>query len=433
MRINKIFIKNFKCFDEVELDFDPHLNVFVGVNGSGKTTVLSALRIASGSFFLGLSQQVEKQIGIGGNDVRIVNFESNFESKLPVILTTHGVVNGKLGSWKREKQKQTLYAKTHYREALFIKKEAQHLEDLIVQNGKDIQLPLIAYYGTERLNTETKATQSIEIKGSRLRGYFNALQFYSNRKEFAKWFGQQELARVQSIQRRENKSFDHLELVRRCLIDCIPDCADIYADFNTDKMTITFKDGSRQPFDNLSDGVLIMLTLVSDLAYRSVLLNPNMGMSANHTEGVVLIDEIELHLHPSWQRHVISDLRKVFPNIQFFITTHSPQIVSIVPRESLFVLKDAVKDGQNIKEIEKGNTFTEGRDSNALLGDVFGIDKRPLKFAHQLGMFYKYLEEENLIAAEAIFGQLKDLWGENDTDILRANLYLKDLQNELAV
>ena len=287
-----------------------------------------------------------------------------------------------------------IYSVILNKEALFIKQEAKNLEDSVVQNGKDVRLPLIAYYSTERLNIDTKAAQSVDIKGSRLRGYFNALQFSSNRKGFENWFFQQELARIQSIQRREEKSHDHFELVQRCLIDCIPDCKDIYADFNTNKMTMTFQDGSRQPFDNLSDGVLIMLTLISDIALRCVLLNPYMRLNANLTEGVVLIDEIELHLHPSWQRHVISDLRKVFPNIQFFITTHSPQVVSVVPRKSLFILKNAVKNGQNVKEIEKGNIFTEGRDSNALLADVFGIDKRPIEFAHQLGEFYKYLEEE---------------------------------------
>ena len=343
MKINKVLIKNFRCFDEIELPFNPHLNVFVGVNGSGKTAILSALRIASGSFFLGLSQQVEKQIGISDSDVRIVNFEANFESKLPVVITTNGQVNGKTGTWKREKQKQTLYAKTHYKEALFIKNEAKNLEDSVVENGKNVRLPLIAFYSTERLNINTKAIDG-EIKGSRLRGYFNALQLSSNRRGFEHWFSQQELARLQSVQRREEKPFDHLELVRRCLIQCIPDCTDVYADFLTDKMTMTFKDGSRKPFDYLSDGVLIMLTLISDMAYRCVLLNPNMGLEANNTEGVVLIDEIELHLHPSWQRHVISDLRKVFPNIQFFITTHSPQVISTIPRESLFILKDTEKD-----------------------------------------------------------------------------------------
>lgn len=433
MKINKIFIKNFRCFDEISVDFDPHLNVFVGVNGSGKTTILSALRIASGSFFLGLNQQVEKQIGISDNDVRVVNYSSNFESKLPVTITTNGKVNGKSGEWKREKQKQTLHAKTHYKDALFIKQEANKLADSVVQNGKDVKLPIIAYYSTERLNIDTKAAQSDEIMGSRLRGYFNSLQFFSNRKGFENWFTQQELARIQSIQRREEKPFDHLELVRRCLINCIPECKDIYADFTSNKMTMTFNDGSRQPFDNLSDGVLVMLTLISDIAYRCVLLNPSMGINANETEGIILIDEIELHLHPSWQRHVISDLRKGFPNIQFFISTHSPQVVSTVPRESLYIIKDIVRDGQNLKEIEKGDTFIEGRDSNAILADVFGIDKRPFEFAQELGAFYKYLEEENLSLAQTIFNDLKDKWGENDTDILRASLYLKDLKNELAV
>ena len=104
-----------------------------------------------------------------------------------------------------------------------------------------------------------------------------------------------------------------------------------------------------------------------------------------------------------------------------------------MPQESLFILKDITKNGQNSREIEKGNTFTEGRDSNAILADVFGIDKRPNEFAQQLGTFYQYLEEEKLSEAQAIFEKLKAKWGENDTDILRANLYLKDLKNELAL
>ena len=432
MKIEKIRIKNFRCFDDIEVDFDPHLNVFVGVNGSGKTAILAALRVSIGSFFLGSSQQKEKQIGIGDNDVRVVNFESNFESKLPSEIITTGIVNGKQGRWSRERPKQTAYSKTHHKNAQFIKKEAKNLEDLVVKNGNGVQLPIIAFYATERLKVESKASESIEILGSRLRGYFNALQFSSNRKVFEEWFKKQEIARIQNIQRRENKNFDPLELVRNCLIQCIPNCKDIYADFSTDKITMTFEDGSRQPFDNLSDGVLIMLTVVSDIAYRCIVLNPAMSLEANHTEGVVLIDEIELHLHPSWQRHAVSDLRKIFPNIQFFITTHSPQVVSAVPRDSLYILKDGVLNQQKIKTIEKGFAYSEGRDSNALLVDIFGIEERPEEYTIELKKFYQLLEEENLTEAQFIFDNLREKWGSMDSEVVKANMYLEDLKRELA-
>jgi predicted ATP-binding protein involved in virulence len=432
MIIEKINIKNFRCFSNIEVKFDPHLNVFVGINGSGKTALLSAIRVSIGSFFLGLSQQVEKQIGIADSDVRLVNFESNFESKTPSAIITHGLVNGKKGVWERTKEKQTKYAKTHHKKATFIKQEAKNLLDAVIENGKDIRLPLIAYYSTERLNIDTKATQSVEILGSRLRGYFNALQFSSNRKVFEAWFFKQEIARIQSTQRREEKPYYHLELVRKCLIQCIPNCKDIYADFMTNKITMTFEDDSRQPFDNLSDGVLVMLTMISDIAYRCVLLNPDMGLEANNTEGVVLIDEIELHLHPSWQRHVISDLRKVFPNIQFFITTHSPQVVSAVPKDSLFILKDDVEDGQKIKKILK-NTHSEGRDSNAILVDIFGVNPRPKEYAQKLGSFYQYIEDENIEAAQTVFEDLVTIWGNFDTEIVRANMFLADLKREMAL
>jgi predicted ATP-binding protein involved in virulence len=431
MKIEKIKIKNFRCFSDIEVEFDPQLNVFVGVNGSGKTALLSALRVSIGSFFLGLSQQVEKQIGIADSDVRLVNFESNFESKTPSGIITHGLVNGKKGIWERTKEQQTKYSKTHHKKATFIKQEAKNLLDAVVDDKKDIQLPIIAYYSTERLNIDTKATESTEILGSRLRGYFNALQFSSNRKVFEAWFFKQEIARIQAMQRREEKPFYHLELVRRCLIQCIPNCKDIYADFMTNKITMTFEDDSRQPFDNLSDGVLVMLTMISDIAYRCVLLNPKMGLEANNTEGVVLIDEIELHLHPSWQRHVISDLRKVFPNIQFFITTHSPQVVSAVPKNSLFIFKDEIENGQKIKKVVK-YIYSEGRDSNALLIDVFGLSERPKESSQLIDDFYKALENENIEKTQNLFEQMKVKWGENDTEVFKANMFLEDLKREMA-
>jgi predicted ATP-binding protein involved in virulence len=431
MKIDKLEIKNFRCFDDISIEFDPHLNVFVGVNGSGKTAILSALRVAVGSFFLGFNQDIGKQVGIIDSDVRLVYFNSNFEPKLPVEIDTKGIVNGKLGQWKRVKDKQTKYAKTQYQQALFVKKQAEELAKRVVENKNGFQMPVIAYYSTERLNIDRKASFSIDVLGSRFRGYFNALELSSSRKVFEEWFRKQELARLQTIQRRENRPFHELELVRRCLVQCIPNCQDIYHDLTTEKIIMTFEDGSRQPFDNLSDGVLVMLTLISDIAFRCVLLNPSMGEKANLTEGVVLIDEIELHLHPSWQRRVIGDLRKVFPNIQFFITTHSPQVASTVPKDNLFILKDGDLEGQKIKTIERGLAFSEGRDSNSILADVFGIEKRPQGFARQLGDFYQYLEDENLEAAQLVFDNLSAKWGENDTDIFRASMFLSDLKREL--
>jgi predicted ATP-binding protein involved in virulence len=104
-----------------------------------------------------------------------------------------------------------------------------------------------------------------------------------------------------------------------------------------DELLGVFADGRRLPFRLLSDGVRNMLALVADVARRAATLNPHLGAdAARKTPGVVLIDEVDLHLHPRWQRRVLDDLRRTFPLVQFVATTHSPFIVqSLGPGELL--------------------------------------------------------------------------------------------------
>jgi predicted ATP-binding protein involved in virulence len=173
----------------------------------------------------------------------------------------------------------------------------------------------------------------------------------------------------------------------------------------------------------LSDGLRNLLGLVSDLAWRAATLNPWMGDRINELHGVVLIDEVDLHLHPSWQRMVVPRLLAAFPNVQFFITTHSPQVLSSISEENLFIIKDF--------NIQTGQFFTEGRDSNAILQDVFDLSKRPQEEQSMLNQFYQFLEIKQQQQALEILEKLEKKWGSLDPEIVRANLYYQDLLDEI--
>ena len=127
------------------------------------------------------------------------------------------------------------------------------------------------------------------------------------------------------------------------------------------------------PLEALSDGTRSVISMAADLAYRMVRRNPDLGaMAALETPGIVLIDEVDMHLHPSWQQAVVYDVRKAFPNVQFIVTTHSPQVLSTVPAEAIRILRW----DNNLINIDKP-AFSLGAESFQLLKDIQNVDTRP--------------------------------------------------------
>jgi predicted ATP-binding protein involved in virulence len=184
-----------------------------------------------------------------------------------------------------------------------------------------------------------------------------------------------------------------------------------------------FNNGQIAPYSMLSDGVRNLVAMISDLTMRCAVLNPWLSERVNDTRGVVLIDEVDLHLHPSWQRQVIPSLLEIFQNVQFFITTHSPQVISTVQRESVFILSN--------NEIKPVDQFTQGRDSNSVLVDIFDVLPRPAEAAHQLASFYGAIEKQDVETAEKMLHYLEEKWGDLDTDMVRARMFYEDLLNDL--
>ena len=136
------------------------------------------------------------------------------------------------------------------------------------------------------------------------------------------------------------------------------------------RFLLDHKDGTAYSIEQLSDGYKTSLAMVMDIASRAVEANPHLGVDALKASGIVLIDEIELHLHPSWQQRIIPDLRRTFPNIQFICTTHSPQVLSTVPGECIRTITD---DGR----VTEPNCKTYGAESKRVLEELMGVSSRP--------------------------------------------------------
>ena len=402
MKILELYLENFRCFDKVPFEFSEKFNVLIGDNATGKTVILDALAIAAGSLFLGIDSIPSHNIS--KNDIRLVKRVKGetptIETMLPVSLSSKGIFeNAYPLSWSRE---LTSYGgKTTYKKADDIRQYAEDLQQQVrhgeIENftrevgdqrkyNDGVILPIISYYKTGRLwiqNKQTKKNSTLSL-GSRFRGYENYLNTPSEIKRLMQWFKTWEWASVQ-----KGKPLNTLVGVKEAIKNCMDDWQDIRYDVQFDELMATSKDGRILPFQMLSDGVRNMIGMVADIAYRCVTLNPQFeSEAARKTPGIVLIDEIELHLHPKWQRRVVEDLKRTFPKIQFIVTTHSPFIIqSLHPNEDKLI---------NLNTSPP--TEYAGRSIEDIIEDIMGIElpqysRRKLAMLKAAEEYYQVLQE----------------------------------------
>ncbi len=331
MFIKELQLINFRGFKALTVSFSSHFSLIVGNNGSGKSSILEGLTVAAGSFLLGIRDADSRHIR--PYEVHIMKTENGEEEQFPVIIKAKGAIEQRELTWIRElnSSESDNPNRTTYKKALSIKKVGEKL-DLAVREGQNTNLPIIVYYSTGRLWKEYQEKSKDEPQNgkrevaSRFRGYRNCLQATSTFSLFMKWYRGKELARIQ-----KGEASDQLIVVKQAIISSLPDFTNIYYEFDPDKeqtLMVEFKDGRVLPFSYLSDGTRNILALIGDIAHRCVLLNPHFKtQAAQNTEGVVLIDELDLHLHPDWQKKLIKALRTNFPKIQFIASSHSPFLI----------------------------------------------------------------------------------------------------------
>ena len=298
-----------------------------------------------GSFFLGIRNANSRSIY--KKDIHIATLDFNEEYVFPVRIEACGTIMGDSIVWARELNGTSNRTTTTDSKNLM---NIAKLVDYQVRKGEMVELPLLTYYATGRLFDEArdmeekdKGEHSNKEISSRFRAYSRCLEAKSTHKQFQKWFRGKELARIQ-----RNQNDITLELVKKAIIDNLPNCKNIYFEFDPDKpqgLKIELIDGRILPFNMLSDGTRNFFAIVADIAYKCVTLNPHLQEYAlERTEGIVLIDELDLHLHPEWQRKIVHVLKNTFPSIQFIASTHSPFLIQETGPEQLIILKNSQLD-----------------------------------------------------------------------------------------
>ena len=327
MKLLKIKLSNFRRYETAWFQFHPRFTVLTGENGKGKTTVLDAIAVMLGTCFKNSKIRAGQSV-LRKTDARSVMHEKGgqvyFEDRHSidgkvtydhVYIEAEAVIHNNNVIWRR-----------------FVGTTAWGVPDVnLIKNALayDTSLPLLLYYGSGRLWT-VQQTITTEKPGSRLDAYQNCLNPKSDQKAFEKWFKSLSYAELQKHQK-----LPALDAVKQAVLTCIPDAEEFYFDTLQDQILIKLKHEGYVPFNNLSDGYRNIIAMVADIAYRAVRLNPHLeNEAAKQTEGIVLIDEIDMHLHPKWQRQIVRDLQQAFPKLQFIATTHSPFILqSLEPGE----------------------------------------------------------------------------------------------------
>ncbi|HYO71552.1 MAG TPA: AAA family ATPase [Archangium sp.] len=353
MRIQRIELENFRSFASRTFEFAPSFNLLIGDNGAGKTAILDALAIGAGAIFLGLDGASPP--GIHRDDVRRVTHGlgdvPTLEAIHPSRITCSGTVGDTPMDWTRTLEGPKKH--TTHGGASELARLAEHWSEQ-VRAGAELTLPLVSYYGTGRLWLQRRTRHStasdgarVLRPGSRLRGYAGCLDPSSDHKGFVSWFKTMEL-----IQLQKGQKLGTLDAVKHSIRKCLRGWEEVLYDVRLGTLVARHQD-KQLPFEMLSDGVRNMLAMVGDIAYRTATLNPHLREQApSKTPGIVLIDELDLHLHPHWQREVVDDLRSVFPAIQFVATTHSPFIIQSLRKNELINLDDPARETLPSRSIE---------------------------------------------------------------------------------
>lgn len=442
MKVKGLYLKNFRCFEELSVNFSTPYTVLIGVNGSGKSSILDALRIFLDSFSNSVKLNQVHDISFVIYDLKILSSDirrkvmlngSVLESLPQHPTFVSGTIKneaGKVISWKRASIKYNDIEKNNDLES---KQLIKYLNKIKKQfnNGENIILPLIAYYGTDRRwiakeHSEEKINREmipVAYEVPRLRGYSNCLNSSVFHLEVMRnWF-----ARMLLIERK--KTVPEFQAVKTAIANCyknindIEQLQDVKVDYDAEsediEIQITFANGNSEilPLHCLSDGAKSILAISSDIAYRMAVLNPHLlDKVTEETDGVVLIDEIDMHLHPSWQRKVIDSLHKTFPKLQFIFTTHSPTVLTNVPKENILILNDG--------KIYTPDVNTRGRDVNSILCEVMQTEIRPTEISTKLKKFSDAIDNNDLAEAEKILEELRTQLGENDSEVVGAQVTL---------
>lgn len=406
MYLEKIHLKNYKAIEELDIELRPGVNLLIGDNGAGKTSILEGIAIALGGLFVNVVGVNTKNIV--KEDVRM-NIKPMGDSStaieycepVSVGCTLHAADEQEY-SWNRIKEEVSA---THTK--IDDKKVCVWMKKLTNNSGSI--LPLISFQSAARAWRVKRGDFGTELKkklDDRRCGYIGCLDSSMDVKSIQQWCLKQEVVTYSKGTVREYEMFKNIVASFMKEINELLYMPVMYYSAQFDELVYK-DDKTEMPISKLSAGYQSLLWIIMDLAYRVCMLNPELE-GREQISGVVLIDEIDMHLHPKWQWNVIEALRKTFVNVQFIIATHSPIVISASKEANLILL-------DNAQEI-------------SYLPDCYGYEvedvlqyrqesvSRPKQVKILVDEIENAIDDIDFDKANTALGRLKDVLGEDNSE-----------------
>ncbi|MDE7068325.1 MAG: AAA family ATPase [Schaedlerella arabinosiphila] len=346
MYLSNIHIENFKGIKNADFDFDRTVNIIIGDNGTGKTSVLEAIVVALGGFLSGIDgvntihfskDEIRRENQLTGRGSNNIVYKTPIRVDVCLELCVHNHGKTELHPFKFTRQKKSIKSVRSTVEPRDICREAQWMAE-----DRQAVLPVISYQSFSRVSNQKKDKWENPFSKedySRAVGYVDCLEEAANEKMLANW-----CKKMEQVAWQQEETIPEYEIVKKTVSKFMQLMQEdgrirVYYDKRTEELVYTNEE-EILPVRMLSSGFRNLLGMVFDIAYRMAVLNPDLLENVvEMTPGIVLIDEIDLHLHPRWQWKIIDALKNTFPRVQFIVTTHSPVIIASCKEEKLITLQ----------------------------------------------------------------------------------------------
>jgi len=415
MRINRIQISNFKCFEQLNVEFhkDHNLHVIIAPNMIGKSALIKALRIAASTYLRKISPT--RANTISNSDHRVIgNNPFTDITRECAIRTNAEVLNWDGKTWDFSDFEWVIYhenlTNTKYSSISVndLNKAVVRTYDRVIEK-KEETLPLLLYVGTEYIHQPRAQTDTLTQDGNALQGYWYCFEDKSMERYVFDWlrlmndiFEEQEVKEnavslygelpgvfLNSFENTIRTIFPDeiigVQFLKKRTIRKKKDSVDK----DENMLTFHFLNNEVRTYEMLSDGYRYLILLVGEMLTRCLLLNKHKGEQAvNETNGVVLIDEFGIHLHPELQMGALKRLQDAFPQIQFILTTHSPLLLNGLKKEQVHILDI---DSNNQRIIRHPEQDIIGLGAEGILKDAFGLVSTLDDTSRQWAEHYKQL------------------------------------------
>ncbi|MHA7586639.1 restriction endonuclease subunit S [Vibrio harveyi] len=417
INIDKVVLKNFRRLEDVTLKLnESNVNVLIGDNGAGKTSILESIALS----LSWLVARIKTPNGNGGvieqSDINVNSNKSSIELTSKVTTDSSSV-----DYYWRTSVSRNGFTNNDESEYVQLKYLTENIRKSITIDD-ETSIPLVVYYGIDRTDFNAKfsplkskynrfdAFDYPIYKSASVNGIFDWIHYRENIENETKLgnSGTQGLEALllsqglsrdkvnEAIKLVENED-EILSSVKRAICSVIDGITDMFVEREPEIGLFVIKGNDKINVNQLSQGEKILLSLVADISRRLSIINSS--GKPNEGKGIVLIDELELHLHPKWQQNIVRKLRETFPNIQFIITTHSPQILSTVRKDEISIIN--FKGNKCIIDSPLGETY--GIASNDALLELMGVDPRPpLDWVLDLKEYLKLIDLNNHTSSEGV-------------------------------